>query len=277
MKAKRFVCAFALVVALSTMILLCCGFSVTAYAETGELGLPVGSTYHYSDDGGNYTVEIIDGENCNLILTRGYETTQVTGKYNYDGEIFTLYILDAEMGSFTISGDMLIEYMEKEEISEPKPEPDIPVTFWTRLESWFNDNLLEFLSTVNLGSIAACIVTIIVGRKGNKKDAKLTAEMLNINTDSNSEVVKVANSLIEGYNTTIEKLSAMESREEQRELMYKEMQAFSKATLEILATVYANNKNIPQAVKDLVSMKYVAALKTENELKTEESPENEEV
>lgn len=41
------------------------------------------------------------------------------------------------------------------------------------------------------------------------------------------------------------------------------LETSTKAILEILATVYANNKNIPQAVKDLVNIKYVQALKAE--------------
>ena len=37
--------------------------------------------------------------------------------------------------------------------------------------------------------------------------------------------------------------------------------AYSKAILEVLTTVYANSKNIPQGVKDLVNLKYADVLK----------------
>ena len=37
--------------------------------------------------------------------------------------------------------------------------------------------------------------------------------------------------------------------------------AQTKAILEILTTVYANSKNIPQGVKDLVNLKYADVLK----------------
>ena len=40
------------------------------------------------------------------------------------------------------------------------------------------------------------------------------------------------------------------------------MVAQTKAILEILTTVYANSKNIPQGVKDLVNLKYANVLKT---------------
>ena len=39
----------------------------------------------------------------------------------------------------------------------------------------------------------------------------------------------------------------------------------TKAILEILTTVYANSKNLPQGVKDLVNLKYADVLKTINE------------
>lgn len=156
-----------------------------------------------------------------------------------------------------------------------------PETFLTRVESWFNDNFLEFLSTVNFGSILACIVVAIVEKKGNKKANKITLEKLGVNTESNGEVVKAVNSLIDNYNATIEKLNDMETKNEKRDMICQELETFTKAILEILTTVYANNKNIPQAVKDLISLKYVTALKANNpnaeELPADVKPNAEEV
>ena len=50
----------------------------------------------------------------------------------------------------------------------------------------------------------------------------------------------------------------------------KNVTIYGKATLEILAAVYANNKNIPQATKDLVQLKYVETLKLEAGYKIDE-------
>ena len=156
-----------------------------------------------------------------------------------------------------------------------------PETFLTRVESWFNDNFLEFLSTVNFGSILACIVVAIVEKKGNKTANKITLEKLGVNTESNGEVVKAVNLLIDNYNATIEKLNDMETKNEKRDMICQELETFTKAILEILTTVYANNKNIPQAVKDLISLKYVTALKANNpnaeELPADVKPNAEEV
>ena len=170
------------------------------------------------------------------------------------------------------------EQVQTDETTTTAPPPE---TFLTRVESWFNDNFLEFLSTVNFGSILACIVVAIVEKKGNKKANKITLEKLGVNTESNGEVVKAVNSLIDNYNATIEKLNDMETKNEKRDMICQELETFSKAILEILTTVYANNKNIPQAVKDLISLKYVTALKANTpnaeELPADVKPNAEEV
>lgn len=179
----------------------------------------------------------------------------------------TAYAASAE----TISETETTGQIPTEETDETE-ETAVPETFFTRLESWFNDNFLEFLSTVNFGSILACIVVAITEKKGNKKNTTLTLEKLGLNTESNGEVVKTVNALIENYNATIEKLNEMESKNEKRDMICGELETFTRAILEILTTVYANNKNIPQAVKDLVSLKYVNALKADNSVKCEELP-----
>lgn len=159
---------------------------------------------------------------------------------------------------------------EDDGVAEPsETAPAVPETLWTRIEQWFSKNLAEFLGSVNLGAVAACIVMVILEHRGNKKAAKITAESLGINTNSNSEVIKAVNGLIANYNETLDKLHAMETKAEQQEAIITELKTSSKAILEILATVYANNKNIPQAVKDLVNIKYVQALKAELPLPAE--------
>ena len=55
------------------------------------------------------------------------------------------------------------------------------------------------------------------------------------------------------------------------------MITYSKAVLDILSAVYANNKNIPQAIKDLVQLKYVGALKDVNGVENTEASGDAEV
>lgn len=59
-----------------------------------------------------------------------------------------------------------------------------------------------------------------------------------------------------------EKLSKYNDTEDERYAAVGAMVAQTKAILEILTTVYANSKNIPQGVKDLVNLKYANVLKT---------------
>ncbi|MCM1218230.1 MAG: hypothetical protein NC548_27405 [Lachnospiraceae bacterium] len=182
---------------------------------------------------------------------------------------FTTKTANAETGEETAVVALLSDEAENETAEGEETAPAVPETLWTRIEQWFSNNLAEFLGSVNLGAVAACIVAVIVEHRGNKKAAKITADSLGINTNSNSDVVKAVNTLIEGYNETLDKLHAMETKAEQQEHIIATLETSSKAILEILATVYANNKNIPQAVKDLVNIKYVQALKAELPLPVE--------
>lgn len=133
-------------------------------------------------------------------------------------------------------------------------------TVGSRLEEWFSDNFLEFLSSVDLVAVVGAIVAIILEKKSNKKNTQETKTSIKENTaeikrntESNDEVLKVANQLIDSTN-------ALAACEEKRDVDVAQLLVLNKAVLEILVTVYVNNKNIPQATKDLVNMKYVAAL-----------------
>lgn len=182
---------------------------------------------------------------------------------------FTTKTANAETGEETQVVATLSDEAENGAAESTETDPAVPETLWTRIEQWFSNNLAEFLSSVNLGGVLACIVAVIIEHKGNKKAAKITAESLGINTNSNSDVVKTVNALIERYNETLDKLHSMETKAEQQAHIIATLETSSKAILEILATVYANNKNIPQAVKDLVNIKYVQALKAELPLPVE--------
>ena len=133
-------------------------------------------------------------------------------------------------------------------------------TVGSRLEEWFSHNFLEFMQSVDLVAVVGAIVAIILEKKSNKKNTQETKTSIKENTaeikrntESNDEVLKVANQLIDSTN-------ALAACEEKRDVDVAQLLVLNKAVLEILVTVYVNNKNIPQATKDLVNMKYVAAL-----------------
>ena len=150
---------------------------------------------------------------------------------------------------------------EETEIVQEVPEgdnvPEGEPTFFGRIWEWVQANVAEILTVV--GDIVLVGFLIAQKVKQKKKLAAIGADVLTVkdgvtNTEtSQRNVVSVTNELIEGYN-----------RFEKALERYKTMIAAfaqTKAILEIMTTVYANSKNIPQGVKDLVNLKYADVLK----------------
>ena len=158
--------------------------------------------------------------------------------------------------TYEVSGEISEDGALENEESAAKVEH----TVWSRLGEWFSHNFLEFLSSVDLVAMVGCVTAVVLERKSNKKNTQETKTSIKENTaeikrntESNDEVLKVANQLIDSTN-------ALAASEEKRDVNVEQLLVLNKAVLEILVTVYVNNKNIPQATKDLVNMKYVAAL-----------------
>lgn len=144
-------------------------------------------------------------------------------------------------------------------------------TFLSRVQEWFENNLSEFFSGATLVTAFSTVAAVIVSWRKNKKlkaatDALLAGvqEKTDSNTEVNGKVIEAINQLIEKYNAVQEYILALDKKELTRDAVCEEMATFGKTILEILATVYANNQNIPQGVKDLVTLKYSQALRAEN-------------
>ena len=140
-----------------------------------------------------------------------------------------------------------------------------PKTFLSRVQEWFERNLSEFFSGATLVTAFSTVTAVIVSWRKNKKLKAATDALLagvSEKTDNNTEI----NELIEKYNAVQEYIVALDKKELTRDAICEEMATFGKTILEILATVYANNKNIPQGVKDLVTLKYSQALRTEDKV-----------
>ena len=154
-----------------------------------------------------------------------------------------------------------IVQQEPEENKAPADEP----TFFSRIWEWVQANGAEILTVV--GDIVLVGFLIAQKVKQKKKLAAIGADVLTVkdgvtNTEtSQRNVVSVTNELIEGYNRFEKAINNFDATEQER---YKTMIAAfaqTKAILEIMTTVYANSKNIPQGVKDLVNLKYADVLK----------------
>ena len=156
---------------------------------------------------------------------------------------------------------------ETPEVSENTPTAPQTETVLTRAESWFYNNFLETLATIDLGAVVALIISQIISNRKNKKNKDDISNSVKSNNESNTAVVDSVNKLIEEHNDELVFLGQLKENGIDLITMVKEMVIYSKSVLEILSAVYANNKNIPQATKDLVQLKYVEALKKEAAMK----------
>lgn len=138
-------------------------------------------------------------------------------------------------------------------------------TFFGRIWEWTTEHATEILTVV--GDIILVAYLVAKNIMSKKRLVDLGKNLLTVkdgvtNTEtSQRSVVNVTNELIEGYNRFEKALNNFDTTENER---YKTMLAAfaqTKAILEILMTVYANSKNIPQGVKDLVNLKYAEVLK----------------
>lgn len=142
---------------------------------------------------------------------------------------------------------------------EPTEESEENPTFFGRLWEFVETNYPEIAATV--GNVITIIMLIVYHVKSKKK-------LLNIDTATSkqlgtqSEVVDAVNCLIKGYNSLETELSDYNKTEDERYKAVGAMVVQTKAILEILVTVYANSKNIPQGVKDLINLKYAKSLTT---------------
>ena len=209
-------------------------------------------------------VVLVFGSVFTVVPAKAYAATEVSAE-TLSAEI------DGENNAITSEENNVVE--QTTPTTENKPTPD----FWGRIEEWFSVNFLEFISSVDLVAMAACIFSVILERKSNKKFVNETKTALNSNTNtvtantaSNDKVLEVVNVLIDGFN-------AIKEKDIERDKIMARLSSENKAMLEILATVYTNNKNIPQAVKDLITLKYVNALKEEQEITGAETVATEEV
>jgi hypothetical protein len=166
-----------------------------------------------------------------------------------------------------------------------------PETVFTRITEFATLHKQEILECA---SAAAMITTsIAIGVKNAKKSEKISKAVSNVKSDTDASlngqtgVVKAVNGLIDGYNgmtRDTEKLKEELSVDykklaEEYEAMRKAYERYGEtendrnrvtaavlvqnaAMLEILQLVYANSKNMPQGVKDMVNLKYANCLKT---------------
>ena len=144
---------------------------------------------------------------------------------------------------------------EPPSVTQPAGDVAENNTFFGRVWEFFVTYKAELLGVIG-DAIGVVLLLLARGRLKN----------VNANTDktakSNTAVVSTVNSMIDGYNAMKASYDQYGSTEEERNRLMGMLVAQNTATLDILTTVYANSKNLPQGVKDLVYLKYADCLKT---------------
>ena len=144
-------------------------------------------------------------------------------------------------------------------------DSDESPTLFSRIWEWCTVNSVEIFTVVGDVILVACF--IFQKLKSKKKLLEIGANIVTVKNDvantvnSQENVISVTNELIEGYNKFERTLNNFDSTEKNRYMTLLTAAAQTKAILDILTTVYANSKNIPQGVKDLVNLKYADVLK----------------
>ena len=156
-----------------------------------------------------------------------------------------------------------MEIVQEEHKGDEAPEKE--PTFFGRIWEWVRANGAGILIVVGDISLFGFLIAQKVKQK--KRLAAIWADVLMVkdgvtNTEtSQRNVVNVTNQLIAGYNRFEKALNNFDAKERERDKIMIVAFAQTKAILEIMTTVYANSKNIPQGVKDLVNLKYADVLK----------------
>ena len=145
-------------------------------------------------------------------------------------------------------------------------EPEVENhTIFSRMYEWVTEHKTEIITAV--GDVILVIMLIIEKAKSKKSYTAIGSQLLSIgkgvyNTEtSQNNVVGVTNELIAGYNKFEQTLNSFDEKEDERQKTAMAAYIQTRAILKILVTVYANSKNVPQGVKDLVNLEYADVLK----------------
>lgn len=129
------------------------------------------------------------------------------------------------------------------------------------------DRVLEYCAAnedklLDLAASGVITALLILFKRGNDKsaqdlkaDLKLTKRDASSTATSQGAVVGAVNGMIDGFNAMRQSYERYEGIEDDRNRLVGAVMVQNTALLEILSTVYVNNKNLPQGVKDLVVQK----------------------
>ena len=177
---------------------------------------------------------------------------------------------------------------EQETVTPPAPEqeatpqPTVPADGGEGQNPTFVGRVLEFTDTYRneiigiVGFVGLMAATFVNSYRQKNNGAAVLNGVTAIHGStsdvaaSQNGVVGAVNEMIGAYNVMRSSYDTYAGAEDDRNKLVGAMVVQNAAILEILTTVYANSKNLPQGVKDLVNLKYakcLAALQSDEKLK----------
>lgn len=155
----------------------------------------------------------------------------------------------------------IIEIMTTKQADE-----DENATVFTRLWNYVVENKVAFYCII--GNIILVIIFYFVHRIQKRTNVNIIEttgailEKVKGTSGSNAKMVDAMNGMIEGYNKMEALFESNATNEEDREKLVSAVLIQNTAILEMIREAYSQNKNLPQGVKDLISLSYATAKKT---------------
>lgn len=160
---------------------------------------------------------------------------------------------------------MLTETEELTEAEELTEEPTESHTYGDRVVEWGKKHFDEILSALSTLILAVIIPWL-------KRKFKKVENVTEMNSVTNSQSIDAMNKLIEAYNSFKVEVGGLKELFDEALSTSTEAKSACVGVLEILQTIYANSKNLPQGIKDIVNYKYARAigLPESTEVKTDD-------
>lgn len=139
-------------------------------------------------------------------------------------------------------------------------------TIFTRIWEYVITYKAEIIAVVG---DAIIFVGVLIHRIRSKKETMgISSDLKLVKGDASGTrsqqvlVTDAVNGLISGYNEMRASYDKYETVEDDRNRLVAALAIQNTAILEILRTVYVNSKNLPQGVKDVVTLEYANVMKT---------------
>ncbi|MBR2474728.1 MAG: hypothetical protein IKB51_06875 [Clostridia bacterium] len=234
------------IISIIMAFMMVCLLTVAVFAEGESI---IGRTFTLTDEGGNVCeVKILDETRFYVQIS---QDGSMLGTYTLNGEYITLLVDDKVFENYKIIGDAIVY--------EEQPAPEAPNVF-SRLWEYVvknKDTVLE----IAFSAVMFILLWIIKKKTNNLKTDVTSASANSISVaDSQSGVVGVVNTMIDGYNAFKSDFEKVKQSDTERDKQLAAVMVTNTAILEILSRVYPNSKNLPQGVKDVVNMTYANAM-----------------